>query len=55
MPKTKVVKQIKSGTADYSLRLNYNVEKDIKPKKIKEKDIFDKMKGGSKKNNKKKY
>jgi hypothetical protein len=54
MPKTKVVKQIKSGTSDYSLKLNYNVEKDIKPKSIKEKDIFEMMKGKNKKNSKKK-
>jgi hypothetical protein len=54
MPKTKVVKQIKTGTSDYSLKLNYNVEKDIMPKKIKEKDIFEMMKGRSNKKGKQK-
>ena len=54
MPKTKVVKPIQSGTSDYSLKLNYNIESDIKPKSIKEKDIFEMMKGENKKKGKKK-
>jgi len=52
--KTKVVKPIQSGTSDYSLKLNYNIESDIKPKGIKEKDIFVMMKGENKKKGKKK-
>ncbi len=39
--KTKVVKPIQTGTKDYSLKLNYDVESSIKPNKIKEKDIFE--------------
>tara|TARA_R110001632_G_scaffold217335_2_gene345954 strand:+ start:907 stop:1068 length:162 start_codon:yes stop_codon:yes gene_type:complete len=43
--KTKVVKPIEKETASYSLRLNYNVEKDIMGKKIVEKEIFETKKG----------
>lgn len=50
--KTTVVKPIQSGTKDYSLKLNYDVEKAIKPNKIKETDIFEMMQ--SKKSKKKK-
>jgi hypothetical protein len=50
MPKK--VKPISKNTKDYSLKLNYNVEKDIKPKRINEKEIFEMM--GGKKNKKKK-
>jgi hypothetical protein len=53
MPKTKVVKPIASGTKDYSLKLNYNVDTSIKPKKISEKEIFEMM-GGKKSTKKKK-
>jgi len=54
MPKTKVVKPIKEGTTNYSLRLNYKIENDITAKKIVEKDIFDMMKGEKNKKGKKK-
>ena len=47
--KTKVVKPIEKETASYSLRLNYNVEKDIMDKKIVEKDIFEQKKGDKQK------
>jgi len=43
--KTKVVKPIDKETRSYSLRLNYNVEKDIMGKKIVEKEIFETKKG----------
>tara|TARA_Y100001938_G_C7894874_1_gene331628 strand:+ start:362 stop:514 length:153 start_codon:yes stop_codon:yes gene_type:complete len=39
--KTKVVRPIASGTKSYSIKLNYNVERDIKAPKIKEQDIFE--------------
>ena len=52
MPKkTKVVKPIEPNVKDYSLKLNYNVERDIKPNKIQENKIFEMMNG--KKSNKK--
>lgn len=51
--KTKVVKPIQTGTMDYSLKLNYDVESSIKPKKIREKEIFEMM-GGKKTKKKKK-
>lgn len=48
MPKkTKLVKPIQTGTKDYSLKLNYDVEKSIKPNKIREQEIFEMM-GGKK-------
>lgn len=52
--KSTVVKPIQSGTKDYSLKLNYDVEKAIKPNKIKEKDIFEMMQSKPSKKSKKK-
>ena len=51
MPKkSKVVKPINQNVKDYSLKLNYKVEEDIKPVKIEESKIFEMM---GAKNNKK--
>ncbi len=54
MPKkTKVVKPINQNVKDYSLKLNYKVEEDIKPVKIQENKIFDMMGAKSNKKTKK--
>tara|TARA_R110002096_G_scaffold28391_6_gene86095 strand:+ start:123 stop:380 length:258 start_codon:yes stop_codon:yes gene_type:complete len=39
--KTKVQKPMSSGTPNYKQKSQYDVEKEIKPDKIVEKDIFD--------------
>lgn len=55
MPKkTKVVKQINENVKDYSLKLNYKVEEDIKPVKIEENKIFEMMNGNKGTNSNKK-
>lgn len=44
MPKkSKIVKPINQNVKDYSLKLNYKVEEDIKPVKIQENKIFEMM------------
>lgn len=54
MPKkSKVVKPIEPNVKDYSLKLNYKVEEDIKPNKIVESKIFEMMGGKSNKKTKK--
>jgi len=51
MPKkTKVVKPIQQNVKDYSLKLNYKVEEDIKPEKIQESKIFEMMSAKKDKN-----
>lgn len=53
-PKTKVQKPMSAGTPNYRQKSQYDVEKAIKPDKIKPKEIFD-MGNKSKKKKKKKY
>lgn len=55
MPKKKKTKQIKpmKNKPDYKQGLNYNIEKDIKPDKIKPSEIFDGIKDQKKKKVKK--
>lgn len=54
MPKkSKVVKPINENVKDYSLKLNYKVQEDIKPIKIQENKIFEMMNGKSNKKTKK--
>ena len=53
--KAPVVKQMNTRIQGYKQPLNYNVEKAIKPKKIRPNEIFDGLEKKKKKKKKKKY